>query len=189
MVLLVLGVALWWLAHLFAVVEPPPRAALITKLGEGPYKGLFSLAILASIGLMIVGWRGASPRVLYASPSWAFTASLVLVFVALVFLVASSVPSNLKRLVRHPQLTGMATWAAGHLLSNGDSRSLVLFGALGVWALLSMVLINRRDGAWQRPQPRPASAEVLVLVIAVGAFAALYAAHALFAGVALPLTW
>jgi uncharacterized membrane protein len=100
-----------------------------------------------------------------------------------VLFVASNLPTNLKRLIRHPQLTGVATWAFAHLLANGDSRSLVLFGGIGVWAVVEMGLLNRRDGAWRRPEPLPLVAELKPLIGAAVAFAILFLAHPYIAGV------
>ena len=65
-------------------------------------------------------------------------------------------PTNVKRLLRHPQLTGVALWGVGHLLANGESRSIVLFGGLTLWAIAEIVVINRRDGARDKPAPVPA---------------------------------
>ena len=58
---------------------------------------------------------------------------------------------------RHPtRLIGLATllWAGAHLAVNSEARSLVLFGGIGLWALVSIVWISVRD--WQR-HPRPAA--------------------------------
>ena len=54
MVLLILGVALWWGAHLFKRLAPARRAAMGHK-----GKGLVALALVASILLMIFGYRMA----------------------------------------------------------------------------------------------------------------------------------
>ena len=48
--------------------------------------------------------------------------------------------------IRHPQLTAVKLWAVAHLLVNGDSASLLLFGGLLVWAVLEVVIINKQDG-------------------------------------------
>jgi uncharacterized membrane protein len=104
-------------------------------------------------------------------------------FVALVLFAASGVPTNLKRVLRHPQLTGFGIWAASHLLSNGDSRSVVLFGGLGLWAVVAIVAINQRDGAWEKPAPQPMSAELKPVIAAVVAFALVFLAHPWISGV------
>jgi len=40
------------------------------------------------------------------------------------------------RVTRHPFLWGVALWAAGHLMVNGDLASLILFGSLLVLSVL-----------------------------------------------------
>ena len=66
----------------------------------------------------------------------------VLVFVALVLFFASQMSGYIKRALRHPQMIGTIVWAVSHLLTNGDSRSVILFGTLGIWALLEMSYIQ-----------------------------------------------
>lgn len=182
MIWLVLGVLVWSLVHLFPCVAAPTRARVVERLGS-PYQGLFALAIVLSVVLMVIGWRSAVPSVLYTPPAWGRLATNVLMFVALVLFAASGVPTNLKRVLRHPQLTGFGIWAASHLLSNGDSRSVVLFGGLGLWAVVAIVAINQRDGAWEKPAPQPMSAELKPVLAAVVAFALVYLAHPWIAGV------
>lgn len=183
MVWLILGVLMWSAVHSLPSAGRSLRGELLERLGEGPYKGLFALAIVLSIVLMTVGWRSTEPAYLYAPPSWSRWAANGLMVVALVLFVASGVPTNLKRVLRHPQLAGVATWAGAHLLANGDGRSLVLFGGIGLWALASMWLINRRDGAWQKPQALPLTADLKPLIAGIVAFALVYLAHPWIAGV------
>jgi len=163
------------------------RGKLIERLGESAYKGLFALDVLLGVVLMVVGWRGTAPSLVYAAPSWGYQAAIPLMLVALLLFAASGVPTNLKRFIRHPQLTGVATWGFAHLLANGDSRSLVLFGGVGVWAIVEMLLLNRRDGAWEKPEPLPLSAELKAVIGGVVGFAVLYFAHPYIAGVAVTL--
>lgn len=186
MIWLMLGVGLWTGAHLLPSVGSATRSRWIKKLGEQRYKGCFSLALIAAIVLMVIGWRSSGFVPVYGTPSWGALAANVGVFAALVLFVASGVPTNLKRGIRHPQLTGVAVWAGSHLLANGDQRSLVLFGGLGAWAIVSMLAINRRDGAWQKPEPLPMSAELKPVLGAILVYAALFFAHPYFAGVSVP---
>jgi len=183
MILLVLGVFIWSGVHLFPSLGTSLRAACIARLGEGPYKGLFALALVLAIVLMTLGWRSTAPVAVYAAPASGRWIANVAMFVALVFFLGSNVPTNLKRIVRHPQLTGVAIWSAAHLLANGEQRSLVLFGGIGLWALVAMVTINRRDGAREKPGPLPLSAEIKPLVAAIVGFALLYLAHPYLSGV------
>jgi len=179
---LVLGILLWTCVHLL----PSAGASLRTRAVEGlgpAYQGVFALAILASVGLMVFGWRSTLPTAVYSAPAWGSAAANVLVFIALLLFAASGMTTNIKRVIQHPQLTGVATWGAAHLLSNGDLRSLLLFGGLGLWAITSIVFINRRDGAWERPEPQPIASEWKPLAAAIVGFAILYFAHPYIAGV------
>ncbi len=153
MALLIAGLALWVLVHLFPCVATNARQALISKLGNVPYQIIFALLIVGSVVLIVNGWQSAIPHFIYAAPPALRTPAMLLVVIAFILMVASNFPrTRLKRYLRHPQLTGVLLWAIAHLLANGDSRSLLLFGTMGVWAVISMLLINRRDGAWQKPQ-------------------------------------
>lgn len=183
MIWLILGLALWSGVHLIPIAARPFRARLIERLGAQPYQGVFALAIVTSIVLMVVGWRSTPPVPVYLPPAWGRWAAFPLVLVGFVLFAASALPCNIKRVLRHPQLTGVATWAGAHLLANGESRSLWLFAGLGVWAVVAMLGINRRDGAWERPGPLPLSADAKPVLAGVVAFAVLFASHAFIFGV------
>ncbi len=182
MIWLVLGVLLWSAVHLLPSAGAPVRARAVERLGQA-YQGLFALAILASIGLMVLGWRSTTPAAVYSPFAWGSAAANVLVFIALLLFAASGMTTNIKRVIQHPQLTGVAIWGAAHLLSNGDLRSLVLFGGLGLWAIAAILFINRRDGAWEKPEPQPLAGEWKPLVAAMVGFGALYLLHPYIAGV------
>ena len=180
---LVLGVVLWIAAHLPKSAAPAAHARWVSTLGEDRVKGVVALALTVSIALMVLGWRSTLPTHVYTPPAWGPLATNVLVLVGLFFFVASALPTNAKRVVRHPQLLGVAIWTAAHLISNGAQRSLILFGGIGAWALVEMVTINRRDGAWQKPEPGPMAAEWKPVAAAAVAFAVLYFVHPWIAGV------
>ncbi len=127
--------------------------------------------------------RSTLPTAIYSTPAWGRAAANVLVFIALLLFAASGMTTNIKRVIQHPQLTGVAIWGAAHLLSNGDLRSLVLFGGLGLWAIAAILFINRRDGAWGKPEPQPLAGEWKPLVAAMVGFAVLYLLHPYIAGV------
>ena len=179
---LVIGILLWSALHLLPSAGAPVRARAADRLGQA-YQGVFALAILASVGLMVLGWRSTPPRGVYAPPPWGSGAANLLMAAALFLFVASGMATNVKRVIRHPQLTGVATWGVAHLLANGDVRSLVLFGGLALWAVAAMFFINRRDGAWEKPERQAMVGEWKPLAAAVVAFAVLYLLHPYFAGV------
>jgi uncharacterized membrane protein len=51
------------------------------------------------------------------------------------------------RITRHPFLWGVALWGAGHLLINGERWAVMLFGALGLMAVLGARSIDRKGAA------------------------------------------
>ncbi len=183
MIILILGMLLWSGAHLVPSVARPFRASLIESLDAQKYQGLFALTIVISVALIIVGWRSTAPVPLYAVPSWGRMATLALLLPALILFIASGIPTNIKRFIRHPQLCGVAVWAIGHLLANGESRSLVLFGGMGLWAVVAMATINRRDGAWERPAPTPLLGDLKPVVAGVVVYGVLLFAHPYLSGV------
>jgi uncharacterized membrane protein len=150
---------------------------MVARLGSNPYRGLFTLVIVASLVLMVFGWRQIIPETLYSPPAWGRLAAAPLMLIAFVLFVASNMAGNLKRWLRHPQLTGVATWAVAHLLANGEDRSVLLFGVMLVWALLAIVLINRRDGAWQKPAKAAVKMDVINIVVALVVYALMVWLH------------
>ncbi|MEL7186636.1 MAG: NnrU family protein [Pseudomonadota bacterium] len=175
MAILIAGIVLWSITHLVPALAPSVRGKLVGALGPAPYKGLFSFDILLAIGLIVWGWKTASPSHVYAPPLAGSIIPGVLIAIAFVLIVASSTRNNIKRHVRHPQMTAVILWGTGHLLANGDSRSLVLFGGLTAWALLEILFINHRDGDWQKPEQQPLTSDLITIV--VGALACAVLAH------------
>ena len=183
MSLLIAGLLVFTVVHLMPAASPATRAGLVDKLGEGAYRGLFSIIVLAALVLIIFGWKAATPSYVYAPPVGGGPVISALVFFAFVMFVTSKARTNYKRIVRHPQMIAVILWSAAHLLVNGDSRSIVLFGGLGIWAIFEIVLSNKRDGEWKKPDVMPFSADMMVAVIAGVAFAAFFFLHKALFGV------
>ncbi|MCG7980300.1 MAG: NnrU family protein [Candidatus Thiodiazotropha endolucinida] len=187
MTLLLIGLTLWAGVHLFPSLLPQVRDGLIKRIGDGPYQGLFALLILTGVVLIVFGWRGTVPTQVYAPPAGLRHAAMLLVVIGFILMAAASFPrTRVKRLIRHPQLTGVLLWALAHLLANGDSRSLLLFSVMAIWTVTSMLLINRRDGDWVKPETTMAwYGELLVVVTGVGVAVLILRFHYHIAGVAL----
>ncbi len=183
MALLVSGLLLWSLVHLIPSAGAPLRSATVGRLGENAYKGLFSLAIALSLVMIILGWRGTTPSYLYTLPGFVKHLAMALLVIAFLLFGAARQPTRIKRMIRHPQLTAVTVWAAAHLLLNGDSRALVLFGWLGFWAILEMVCINRRDGAWHKPPAPSWGVELRSALISLAVMVLIVVLHPYIAGV------
>jgi len=183
MTMLVLGVLIFAGAHLIPSLAPAVRGAWVGKLGENGYKGCFSLLLLIGMGLIVAGWRSTLPALIYMPVSGIQPLAIALLYAAFVLMAVSARPSRIKRVLRHPQLTGVLLWGIAHLILNGDNRSLVLFSGLALWALVEIIAINRREGAWVKPEAPPWSAELVTLLIAVVVISVIVFAHPWIAGV------
>lgn len=165
--ILILGVVLWSGAHLFKRLAPARRAAL----GEAA-KAPIALALLASIVLMVLGYRWADHDWLWSPPAFLRHLNNLLVFVAFYLFAASGMKTRITAMIRHPQLTGVKTWALAHLLVVPTLAGVILFGGLLAWAVVAVILINRAQRDWTRPAPAPMGKEIGAVIGALVATAA-----------------
>jgi len=143
---LILGLAVFIGAHVF-VTRRAARAALIARIGEWPYKGLFALVSL--LGIVLIAWgfghyRAAGYIPVWTPPAWTRHVTVALVWPSIIFVTAAYIPGNIKRGLKHPILVGIKLWAFAHLLSNGDLGSIILFGAFLAWAVYDRITLKRR---------------------------------------------
>ena len=143
MLLLVAGLVLFVAVHLIPTVVPM-RDALLARLGPGAYRGVFSLVALAGLVLVVWGFARAPFEPLYTPPSWGRSLAVFAVPVSLVLLAAANMPTHIRAVLRHPMLLGVLLWAIAHLLSNGDLRSVVLFGGFAGYAVVDLVSVVAR---------------------------------------------
>ena len=185
MTILILGIAIFIGVHLV------PSASSLSdrlrkRLGNNPYRGLFSLVSLIGFVLLVVG-MGRAPFVpLWDPPAWAHRVAIWSMPVALILLVAAFMPTNVKRLTRHPMLWGVTVWASVHLLANGDLASLILFGSFGAFSLFDMWSANRR-GAELSSRAVPFWRDLLVAIVGGLIYFALLHGHAWLFGMPVAL--
>jgi len=149
--LLILGLVIFLGMHGFSMARGS-RAALIARVGEGPYKGLYSLVSLIGIVLIAVGYgqyRAGGYIPVWDPPVWTRHLALLLVWIAFICVFAAYLPGHIKARLKHPMLAGVKIWAFAHLLANGDLGSILLFGSILVWAVLARISAKRRDVAAQ----------------------------------------
>ena len=143
MLILILGVALWYAAHLFKRMAPEARRGL-----GGQGKGVVAGLLVVSVLLMILGYRMADGPYWWGASAPLKGINNLLMLAAFWCFAASGMKTALARRMHHPQLTGVSLWAVAHLLVNGDLPSLVLFGGLLIWALIEMVVLSRAEADW-----------------------------------------
>lgn len=179
--LLIGGVLLWSVVHIIPAVAPALRTSLTQKLGNG-YRGLFALTIVLSLVMIVRGWQRVEPQIIYDIPDGAVSTTSLFMIISIFLLGSAKGDGNVKRYIRHPMLMGVILWAAGHLISNGDNRSVILFGGMAIWAALEIILINMRDGDYQKPEPVPLKKDIIRVVMAIVVYAVLVFAHPYFTG-------
>lgn len=185
--LLIAGLAVFVLIHLVPSF-PGFREGLISRVGGGAYKGIFSVLSILGIVLIVFGLKTADTVPWYDPPAWARGITYLLVFIAL-YLFASnplgSAPSTAKYLTAHPLSWGLIFWSFGHLLSNGDKAHVILFGVFLAFGIVSIYSGNRRG---QKPvlDKRPAlAAELIFLVVVAAIYVGLFWGHRYFTGMPL----
>lgn len=146
-IVLIAGVALWAAAHLFKRVAPAARA----QMGEKG-KGLVALALAVSLALIIIGYR-TTPFVNVWYPPAVLTHIQNVIMIAAVFVFfVGKTKGRIAAKIRHPMLTGVKIWAIAHLMVNGDLSSILLFGGMLAWAVAEVVLINKSEPTWSKPE-------------------------------------
>jgi uncharacterized membrane protein len=186
MIMIYAGLLLWIGIHLFPSIAPATKQRILARVGDTAYQGMFAVLILAGLLLIIFGWRGTVPTQVYAPAMGMRHLGMLIATLGILLFVASNFPSRIKRLIRHPQLTGVLLWSLAHLAMNGDSRSLTVFGALAAWSIISMFTINRRDGAWAKPtRVMGWGMELVMVVIGLVATMLILRFHQHLSGIAL----
>lgn len=190
MIWLIAGLLAFLSLHSVRRLAPRWRAARITAMGEGAWKGTYSLLSIAGFVLLIWGYSQArnEPLVMLSLPTAGMKhAAALLVTLAFVLLAAAFVPRNhFKARLGHPMMLAVALWAFAHLLANGSLHDVVLFGSFLFWAVLVFRAAYRSE-----PPTRTGAtwtgtvASVVIGVAAAGLFA--HFLHARWIGVPLSM--
>ena len=175
MTLLILGLILWVGAHFFKRLMPGQRA----RIGDAG-KGIVALLVVASLILIIIGYRWADFIPVWSPPE--FFKHLVGPIMLLAFWIyGSSAAKGAKAWpaykLRHPQLLAVKIWAAAHLLANGDLASILLFGTMLVWAGVTVMLVNRAEPHWVAPAPAGQKTYIRLSIITLLLFTIVVAIH------------
>jgi len=145
---LILGLVLFLGAHSTRIFAENWRQAILERLGEKAYKGLYTLVSLVGFGLMVFGFdqvRWDSP-LLWAPPVWVKHAAALLMLLSLVLLASAYTPRNaIKVKLHHPMVLSVKVWALAHLLANPRLADVVLFGAFLLWSVLNFRAARQRD--------------------------------------------
>jgi uncharacterized membrane protein len=151
----ILGLVVFLGTHVFVTMRDH-RAAVVARIGEWPYRGLFSLVSI--VGIVLIGYgfaayRAAGPIMVWYPPGWTRHIVVALMWPASICVAAAYIPGNIKRVLKHPMLVGVKTWAFAHLCANGDLGGIILFGSVLAWAVYDRITLKHRKDAGAPPIP------------------------------------
>lgn len=144
------------------LLSHPLRAAVVTRIGERGFLGLYSLVAFATLGWLTLAYRAAPPEVPMwhvGNMLWAIGTAVMLV--ASVLLVGSLIgnpalpdpggaekpvpmPRGVFTITRHPMMWGFALWGLVHILVMPTPSNIILAGAIIVLALVGAHLQDRK---------------------------------------------
>ena len=182
MTLFMAGIIMFFGVH-FAP-SAPVKAIMIGKVGEIKFKGMFSLISVIGLGLIIYGFSQTEFQLLWTPEPWGRSAAIVTMPIATILMCAAEIPSNFKRLVRHPMLLGVSLWGLSHLAANGDLASTILFSSFLVFSIIDILILNRR-GSYTEPAPVNKTWDLAVVLIGLALYGLLFHFHGAFTGIPL----
>ena len=144
------------------LMSHPLRAPLVRALGEGPFRGVYSLVSLVTFGGMIWFYRaiGREPQIWPVSEAYWIIGTLLMWFGSILFVGSfvgnpalpgarrpRSGPSGVLAITRHPMMWGFALWAVTHLLVVATAKALVFDSAIIFLALVGSAMQDRKKRA------------------------------------------
>ena len=186
MAILVLGLIIFLGLHSARIFAESGRERAIARLGEGPWKGTYSL--LSAIGFVLIVWGFAEARhsasALWTPPPGARHLTIALMLASMLLLAAYLFKqSHITAAVHHPMVWSVAVFGLAHLISNGSAADAVLFGAFFVWALADLASSyarDRRDGVVYPAPQWSATIGAVIVGIALWAVLAFWLHYRLF---------
>jgi uncharacterized membrane protein len=168
-----LAAAIFFVGMHFVISGSALRGKIVAIIGEGPFRGLFSLLSVTGIVWLSRAYGRAEYVQLWGKPYALrpfalFVMLLAFFFVVLAFttpnptavggeaLLAEKEPAKaIQRITRHPFLWGVAFWSITHLILNGDLASVFFFGSFLILAIEGPFSIDRKrkkavGDAWNR---------------------------------------
>lgn len=172
MLLLILGIILFFGVHSLSIVNEPWRDRMANKLGEVPFKGIYSLFSLLGLVLLIYGYGQArlDPVVLYTPPMWLRHLSMLLLVPVFPLLFATYLPGAIKRVLKHPMLVAVKLWALAHLLANGMLADVLLFGSFLAWAVVDRISMKQRTQRTVTKVQASKVNDVVAVVLGLGVY-------------------
>jgi uncharacterized membrane protein len=138
------------------------RGSLRDQLGEYGFLAVYSLTALVTFAWFLMAYSHAPTIELWPREEWMALVPVTVMPLATILLIAGYTTPNpttvgmersaraddpapgILRVTRHPVMWAIGLWALGHMIANGDLRSLIFFGAFACLSLGGTLLIDRK---------------------------------------------
>ena len=133
------------------LMSHPLRGPLVRAMGEGPFRGLYSLMALITFGGMIYFYHaiGREPYHMWDAGDAGWIAGTALMWFAAILFVGSFLgnpalvgalgprggPTGVLAITRHPMMWSFAIWAAVHMMIIAQFKSVIFDGTIIIMAL------------------------------------------------------
>jgi|APFre7841882724_1041349.scaffolds.fasta_scaffold73956_3 uncharacterized membrane protein len=143
---LILGLVVFFGGHSISLLMIDWRNRMAKRLGVRAWQGAYSILALIGFYLLVSGYGAARQvaAVLYAPPPWLHYVAAVLMLPAFTLALAAVFSGHIRARAGHPLLLATMLWAVAHLLTNGSTADVLLFGAFLAWAVVVRMSLARR---------------------------------------------
>jgi uncharacterized membrane protein len=142
MLLLAALIFLFGIIHINPAI-PAWKAHAVQTFGKA-YGAVYGVMSLLLLGALLWAFRVAEPHELYTPPAWGWHANFALTLLGFVFIGIFLFRGSWRNSLKYPMAIGVSLWALGHILANGQSRTVLLFAGLAAFAVLHAVLKSRQ---------------------------------------------
>jgi len=174
MSMLITGLVVFFAVHSISIFNELWRDSMVAKLGEWPWKGVYSMAAIVGFMLIVFGYGLArvDPVVLYSPPMWLRHVSLLMLVPVFPLILATYLPGRIQAMTRHPMLVATKLWAVAHLLANGTLADVLLFGSFLAWAVIDRISMKRRTQGYIPGAPPSKVNDVIAVLFGLVLYAA-----------------
>ena len=171
MLLLVISLIVLLGTHSVRIFAPGFRNKMIAQMGEGPWKGAYSVVSILAVAFVAYAFGQARQvtGILYSPPIWTSHIALTLMLFSMICLVAGLIPAgHIATKMKHPLVLAVKIWALAHLLANGETSSVLLFVAVLAWGVVMRISLKRRARAGEVVTRSFVSARYDILAVVLG---------------------
>jgi uncharacterized membrane protein len=142
------------------LLSHPLRGPLVRAMGEGPFRGVYSMVALVTFGLMVFFYHaiGRETYLMWNAGDAGWIIGTILMWLAAILFVGSFLgnpalvgapgprggPSGVLRITRHPMMWSFAIWAAVHMMIIAQFKTVVFDSAIIILALVGAYMQDRK---------------------------------------------